>query len=580
MNDTAALPLDPEEEDLRLSDLEFPVVGLGASAGGLQAVSDFLQHTPADTGMAFVVVLHLSPKHDSKSDEILQRVTRMPVLQVTEPVKIEANRVYVIAPNKHLSMDDGTLTLSPLERPRERHVAIDLFFRTLAHVHRERAICIILSGTGSDGAVGLTRVKERGGVALAQSPDEAEYDGMPASAIATGLIDFILPVADMPHKLIELWRNARSIELPGPVDPDLRVDTPSSTARSAAAEEALREIMVLLRSRTGHDFRHYKRATVLRRIERRLQVNALPDLPTYRSFLQANVDETPLLLKDMLISVTNFFRDREAFEALEREVIPAIFAKREPGEQVRAWIAGCATGEEAYSITMLLREEQTRHPEPPDIQVFATDIDTSAIAIGRSAAYPESIVTDVPPARLREFFSKEQSRYRIRKGLREKVLFAAHNILRDPPFSKLDLICCRNLMIYLDRSVQAEVLDMLYFALRPGGYLFLGTSESADAAGQQFSIVDKKNRIYRANPVSRSRYVPTLPLGALGVANAPMLASAPENRYVPYAELHQKLLEHYAPPSVLVAPDYDIVHVTDRAGDFLRYAAGVPSHTS
>ncbi|MDB5800847.1 MAG: cheBR [Rhodocyclales bacterium] len=558
---------------------DFPVVGIGASAGGLQAVSDFLRNMPGDSGMAFVLIMHLSPTHDSKLDKILQSVTPMPVLQITEPAHIEPNHVYVISPNQHLSMEDGMLLLSPLDRPRERHVAIDLFFRTLAETHRERAICIVLSGTGSDGTVGLMRVKEHGGIAIAQSIEEAEHDGMPRSAIATGVIDFTLPVAEMPQKLIALWQNARAIELPKVADLNLKVSAPSSEARSAAAEEALHDIMVLLRARTGHDFRHYKRATVLRRIERRLQVNALPDLPTYRNFLQQNLEETPALLKDMLISVTNFFRDRDAFTALEHEVIPHIFSDRSAGEQVRVWVAGCATGEEAYSVSMLLWEAKMRQPEAPDIQVFATDIDAHAIAVGRTASYPESTVADVSRERLGEFFTKEPLRYRVRKSVREKVLFAAHNILRDPPFSRLDLVCCRNLMIYLDRAVQTDVLEMLHFALRPGGYLFLGTSESADAASQYFSVVDKKNRIYRANPVARSaRYVPTLPLGALDGAAVPSQTSVPERRYVPFAELHQKLLEQYAPPSVLVSHDHEIVHLTERAGEFLRYASGVPSH--
>ncbi|MCW7539007.1 PAS domain S-box protein [Aquabacterium sp. A7-Y] len=575
-------PSLPDVGDIIPSALNFPVVGIGASAGGLSALLRFFQHLPADNGMAFVVILHLSPQHPSDVDTLLQGVTKMPVVQVKGSTSIEAGHVYVISPTKHLSMNDGYLSVEEQHRPHGRHVAVDLFFRSLALVHRDRAFAIVLSGTGSDGAGGIARIKEQGGVTLAQLPEDAEFDGMPRAAIATGAVDWVLPVVEMPQKLIEIWGNARRIQLPEVKDEENAVPqthTQLSASAQKESDEALRDIMLTMRTRTGHDFRHYKRATVLRRLERRLQVNALPHLPAYRAFLNKQPEEAPALLKDLLIGVTNFFRDREAFEALEREVLPSLFDRTLGHDMVRAWVPGCASGEEAYSIAMLLHEHAALHSSPREVQIFATDIDEQAIAIARSGAYPESIVTDVPPTRLRHFFQKEAHQYRIRKEVREKVLFAAHNILRAPPFSRLDLISCRNLLIYLDREIHPQILEMFHFALRPGGYLFLGSSESADAASQLFSVVDKKNRIYRANAVPHAaRYTTSVPARTFETPPLPGRETGVERRKVTYAEIHQRLAEQYAPPSVLMDADSNIVHLSEQAGRFLRYAAGTPSH--
>ncbi|NML16077.1 CheR family methyltransferase [Azohydromonas caseinilytica] len=568
------------EAALKPSRLDFPVVGIGASAGGIPALQAFFKAMPADCGMAFVVVLHLSPRHASNLVALLQAVTKLAVLAPEDPTPIERNHVYVIAPNRMLAMNDSYLSVNPLERPQGRQVTIDLFFRTLAVVHRERAFAVVLSGAGSDGAVGIRRIKEEGGVTLAQQPQEAEFDAMPRAAITTGAVDWVLPVADMPRKLLDLWANARAMELPGAVELGLRVDAPPSAEAIKDAEEALRDVLVLLRARTGHDFRNYKRATVLRRLERRMQVNGVPNLPAYRAFLQANADEANALLKDLLIGVTNFFRDAEAFELLQRQVVPELMeqAVHSPAG-LRAWVAGCATGEEAYSIAMLLTEQAAQLAQPPKIHVFATDIDEAAIGTARLGCYPSAIETDVSPSRLRRFFDKEGHQYRIRKEVREKVMFAAHNILRDPPFSRLDLISCRNLLIYLDRDVHGEILEMFHFALKPGGYLFLGSSESADTASQLFSVVDKKNRVFRANPVTRTpRYVPTLATVGSASSVAPAGVARPEKRSFSFAELHHRLAEQYAPPSVLLDAEGLVVHLSEQAGRFLRYGGGAPSH--
>jgi two-component system CheB/CheR fusion protein len=576
MYDTANQPSTPTEPGAAPGSIQFPVVGIGASAGGLPALLQFFENMPQQTGMAFVVILHLSPKHKSSADHVLQRATQMPVVQVIKSVEIEADHIYVIPPNQHLSMIDGFLHLSALERPRGTHIAIDIFFRTLAEVHRERAVAIVMSGTGSDGAVGLTRIKEQGGVTIAQLPSDAEHDGMPSAAIGTGIVDFVLPVVDMPQKLVELWENARAIELPPSGDGEGPIAHLPSVDTVELAEEALQRVVFLLLNRTGHDFKQYKRATVLRRIERRMQVRSVHTLPDYCNLLEAESRECSALLDDMLIGVTNFFRDRDAFEAVEREIIPELFKDKTSTEEIRVWVAACSTGEEAYSLAMLLADHGADMAQPPPFQVFASDIDTDAIAQARSGNYPASIVTDVPPARLRRHFTKDDDRYHIRKAIRDRILFAAHNVLRDPPFSRLDMVSCRNLLIYLNRDVQARVLEMFHFALKPGGYLFLGGSESAESVADFFVPVDKKNRIYRARPTSR-------PMGSgtqlpSHVARLPeSIQRAPARRQFSYAEVHQRALAMAAPPSVVLDRDSNIVHMSQQAGQFLRMNAGEPS---
>ncbi|WP_322057351.1 CheR family methyltransferase [Paraburkholderia sp. J63] len=551
-----------------------PVVGIGASAGGLRALLEFFEALPAHTSMAFVVVVHLAPDHVSNLPELLQKATTMPVLQVTQPTAIEPDHVYLIAPSRGLTMVDDYLRVEQ-NRPGEgRRAAIDLFFRTLAEAHRERAIGIVLSGAGPDGSAGLARVKEMGGITFAQDPAEAEYDSMPRSAISTGMVDFVLTAAEMPQRLLDLWLTAKEIRLP-----DREPDEREQTLANEAAERALREIMVILRTRTAHDFRHYKRATIMRRIERRLQVNGITDLQAYRDYLHLHPDETQALLQDMLISVTNFLRDKESFEVLERDVLPAIFEGRSEEDRIRVWSVGCATGEEAYSLAMLLQERSLKAPEGASFQIFATDIDERAITFARTGLYSDTILNDVAPGRVRQFFSRDAAHYRIKKELREHMLFAHHNVLSDPPFSRLDLICCRNLLIYLDREAQIEILKMFHFALRPGGILFLGNSESADSVSALFSVVDKRSRIYRANMAVRGDT--PMPVTLSGPLNArPVVATVqpPGRRRFSFGDLHQRLVEQYAPPSVLVSRESEIVHLSDRAGRFLQYSGGEPSH--
>lgn len=553
---------------------KYPVVGIGASAGGLTALKEFLEALPARTSMAFVVIVHRAPDAESGLAALLQKSTTMPVVEVTQATPILPDHVYLIAPSLDLTMVDDYLRVAPNQPQEGRRAAIDLFFRTLAEAHRERAIGVVMSGAGSDGSAGLARIKEMGGITFAQDPSEAEYESMPRSAIATGMVDFVMTAAEMPQGLMDLWHTTKAIHLPS-----LAAEPRDDELANETAERALREIMIILRTRTAHDFRHYKRATVMRRIERRLQVNGITDLQAYRDYLHLHPEETQALLQDMLISVTNFFRDKEAFEVLERDVLPSLFEGRGEQERIRVWSVGCATGEEAYSVAMLLQERSLKSPEGASFQVFATDIDERAISFARTGLYPDSILADVSAARVRQFFSKDAAHLRIKKELREHMLFAHHNVLSDPPFSRLDLICCRNLLIYLDRDAQIEILKMFHFALRPGGVLFLGSSESADSVSSMFSVVDKRNRIYRANMAVRGDTpVPVAMSGQLNTRPVVATVQPPGRRRFSFGDLHQRLVEQYAPPSVLVSRDSEIVHLSDRAGRFLQYSGGEPSH--
>jgi two-component system CheB/CheR fusion protein len=562
--------------------LAFPVIGIGASAGGIHALLRFFENLPEKSGMAFVVVVHLSPNHESHVDQILRRATKMPTVQVNQTVPIRKDHVYVISPALDLQMRDGQLQVSVKQGHKNPPVVIDLFFRTLAEAHKGRAIAILLSGTGADGSIGMARIKEQGGITMAQLPEDAQFEGMPLSAIESNVVDFVIPVADMPQKLLELSHTAKAIEIPDAEALPVIAKPSITNERAAAAESALVDILKLLALRTGHDFSDYKRTTVLRRIERRMQVTGMTDIPMYLDYLSNNAEETAALLDDMLIGVTNFFRDREAFEALERDIVPELFslAANDRTEGIRAWAAACSTGEEAYSLAMVLASEAHRQNSTMKVQVFGTDIDERAISVARRGLYPNAIVTDVPPTYLRLCFKRESGRYRISKSIRERVLFAAHNVLCDPPFSRLHLISCRNLLIYLDRRAQLQALRIFHAALRPGGYLFLGSSETADAASELFAPVDKRYRIYRSLPAA-DRSITHPPASGPGIALSPrssMQWDEPDGKPTSYAALHQRALELHGPATILVRPSFRIVHMSEKAGRYLRHVGGEPSH--
>ena len=553
----------------------FMVVGLGASAGGIRAFREFFKNVPERSGMAYVVILHLSPDHDSKLAEVLQQSTSMPVSQVKESVAIRPDHVYVIPPNKSLSMHDGSLILSDVTSVEERRAPVDIFFRTLADSHGVRAACVVLSGTGANGSMGLKRVKEYGGVTVVQDPYEAEYTDMPRNSIATGLVDYVLPVAEMPARLIK-YRDTLSL---------IETVEEQPEAGNLREEKVLAAILTQLRLRTGQDFTNYKSPTVRRRIDRRISVTQVGDVTAYAQFLRERPEEARALLKDMLISVTNFFRDRAAFYALEKEVIPKLFENKGSSGAIRVWVAGCATGEEAYSVAMLLAEYAGTLVSPPSIQVFASDIDEEAIQVARAGFYTLNDAADVSPERLRRFFTKTHDGYSVRRELRELILFAQHNLLKDPPFSRIDLVTCRNLLIYLNRTGQEKAVNIFRFALNSGGYLFLGGSESVGEYSDLFVPADKESHIYQARP-ALARLAPSMlkfiqsRSTESGAATLPseMRQDARVQERLAYLDLHQRLLELYAPPSLLVNAENEIVHLSETAGRYILLPGGAPTN--
>jgi two-component system CheB/CheR fusion protein len=537
------------------------VVGIGASAGGLAALRTFFDHVPADSGLAFVVVVHLAPDHKSHFADLLQPHVHFPVQQIVETTLLEANRVYVIPPNANLSAIDTHLRLSELEVHRRERAPIDHFFRTLAKTHDGHSAGVILTGTGSDGTLGIREIKAKGGMILVQDPNEAEYDGMPQSAIATGLVDRILPLSEIPDALLRIARTNPRIPHPDGGDAD---------------KYLLQKIFAQLKARTDRDFSRYKRSTILRRVARRMQINYIEELPAYLEMMRKHPEEAMALADDLLITVTNFFRDAEVFEKLQKDVIPKLFEERGPGEMVRAWSVGCATGEEAYSLAMLLVEEAGRHDLPPQIQIFASDLHKASLAKAREGFYPGDIEADVSAERLKRFFHKEAGGYRIIKEIRDRVVFAPHNLLSDPPFSHIDLISCRNLLIYLQRDVQADVFEIFHYSLNPEGYLFLGSAESIDSP-DLFRLEDKPLCVYqKRNVPAREPRLPVFPL-----ARPPFSQHSPGTQLAsePLAlqMVHLRMLERYAPPSVLVSADGKAAHLSPHAGRYLVHAGGEPT---
>jgi two-component system CheB/CheR fusion protein len=548
----------------------FLIVGLGASAGGIQAFNEFFRNVPQKLGAAYIVILHLSPDHDSKLAEVIQGATKMPVKQVNEKIKVEPDHVYVVPPNKHLTMQDGYIVVSPNMQIEDRRAPVDIFFRTLAEEHHANAVAVVLSGTGANGSMGLKRIKEKGGATFVQNPREAEFNEMPRHSIATGLVDEVLNVADIPARILAYKNSLGKIQI-----------TEDAEKRPQDQQQALREIFTDIRVRTGHDFSNYKRPTLLRRIERRINIHNLPDLPSYVAYIHQNPDETIALQRDLLISVTNFFRDKKAFDIVESEILPMILKTKTLESQIRIWVAGCATGEEAYSLAILCAEKISGIIDAPKVQIFATDIDDAAISQARDGIFSINDLADVSPERLRKFFVKEGEQYRIRREVRETIMFANHNFLKDPPFSHLDLISCRNVMIYLNQVAQERVTETFHFALNPGGFLFLGSSESAESASDLYATYNRENHIFQSRQASpRSYPIPesTPNFRIDKPLNTP--SQEQENKIlerISFGDLHQQLLEEYAPPSVVVNEEYDIVHLSERAGQYFQIAGGEPS---
>jgi two-component system CheB/CheR fusion protein len=553
------------------------VVGLGASAGGIKALAEFFAHVDAGQSIAYVVILHLSPDYDSQLARVLQQTAPFAVTQVRETTRIEADHVYVISPNLNLRVADGSLVVDPMTTLEERRAPVDLFFRTLADGYRAGAVAVVLSGTGPNGSNGLKRIKEHGGLAIVQDPAEAEFAGMPENSIATGLIDHVLRVADMPTRITDYRQRLEALPAYETTCPPGAEDEGRALDETGAASD-WREILTLLRVRTGQDFSNYKPATIRRRVERRMGVRGVSTLAGYAQLMREQTDEPLFLMRELLISVTNFFRNPDAFAALESRVIPALFQRHGGAEQVRVWSAGCATGEEAYSVAMLLAERASLLVDRPAVQVFATDLDERAIATAREGLYTEVDVADLPAHRLARFFQREAGGYRVSRELREMILFAHHNVIRDPPFSHLDLIVCRNLLIYFNRPIQKRLIETFQFALRSGGFLFLGTSETADDATGAFVAIDKDAHLFESRLMTGR---PPLPLSDQAMTPGPIFPRRVEARSVAEriapGELHLRLLEQYAPPSLIVNEEHSVVHVSPGAAPYLQIMPGEPT---
>ena len=553
----------PDEVAVSQSLAAFPVVGIGASAGGLGALEAFFSALPADRepGMAFVVVQHLSPDHQSILTDLVRRFTRMEVFEVEDGMTVRPNCAYIIPPNHELAYLHGTLHLLDASQPRSARLPIDFFFRSLALDLRERAIGIVLSGMGSDGTQGARAIKAEGGMVMAQTPESTEFDGMPRSAIATGLVDYTLPPAEMPARLVTYAAGAFSG----------RPSAMGATSSASETEAALKKIFILLRAQTSHDFSQYKPSTIHRRVERRMVVHQVESMDEYVSFLRQTPAEVDALFRELLIGVTAFFRDREAFAALETEIIPRLFADKPAGGAVRVWCAGCSTGEEAYSLAMLLQEYAQSHKSGCQVQVFATDIDDNAIATARAGLYPASITANLTPERLARFFTVEAdgTSYRVRKSLRELLVFSTHDLVKDPPFSRLDLISCRNLLIYFSGTLQKKIIPLFHYALRERGVLFLGTSEGVGDLDDLFTAVDRKAKLYERNP-GVARMAPSLP--SLPVVKMNTEKTSPPTR--PLREVAETALLRIAPAATLVNEHGDILFAHGRTGMFLELMEG------
>jgi two-component system CheB/CheR fusion protein len=541
---------------------ELLIVAIGASAGGLEPLEQFFGHMPGDAGMAFAVVQHLAPDHESALPQLLRKHTAMPVEQIRNNTRVEPDRVYVIPPNATLTIHDGTLEIAAPVEPRGQRTPIDNFFSSLAHDRGQNAVCIILSGTGSDGTRGLKAIKEYGGMAMAQTLESARYDAILRSAIGTGLVDHILPVEQMPAKLIEYAAHLASI------------NGASGTRREQLGSE-WGKIHRLLKRRAGHDFSQYKEGTIARRLERRMRALQIETVAQYIDVLESQPAEADQLFKDLLIGVTQFFRDPEAFDTLAREVVPKLFEDKGSDGQVRACVVGCASGEEAYSLAILLCEYAATIANAPKIQIFATDIDERGLETARKGRYPESIAEHVSPERLERFFVKQDSSYQIKREVREHCIFSNHSFIKDPPFSRLDLISCRNVMIYVSAELQQRMVLLFHYALRRGGYLFLGPSENVATHADLFRPVDKRRRIFQRKE-SLPRPIVQFPLADIAQAPPRGAGKLPEDERSLAKQLERIILQRFRPACVTVKENGESVYFSGPVSRYLEQQAGSP----
>ena len=558
-----ALPAD--REGTPRSGKPLPIVGIGASAGGLEAFEAFFTAMPADAGIAFVLVSHLDPTHVSIMPELIRKRTKMQVLQIKDGMRVQADTVYVVPPNQDLSILNGVLQLMEQSKPRGANLPIDGFLQALARDQGANATAIIFSGTGNDGTLGVKAIKGEAGMVMVQDEGSAKYDGMPRSAIATGLADYILPPAEMPGQLLKYLRHT------------VHAKTATILADGGRMPDTLQKIYILLRNRTGHDFSLYKKNTILRRIERRMHVHQIDTVKDYVLYLQKSAVELDILFKELLIGVTSFFRDPQAYEKL-REHLRELLGEKPDGYTLRVWVAGCSSGEEAYSIAILLQEVMEELGRRLNVQIFGTDIDLDAVNAARSGIFPASIAGDVSEARLKRWFSQEDNHYRVKKSIREMLVFAVQSIVKDPPFTRLDLLCCRNLLIYLGPELQKRLIPVFHYSLKPDGLLFLGSSESIGPAHELFAVLDKKGKIYRRKPASAvGRPVlsfPAIPAIAenAGLAQPETIRKAEELSAFQLVETILRQVD--APPCVIIDEANNIVYLHGRTGRYLEPVIG------
>ncbi len=541
----------------------FHIVGIGASAGGLDALKKFFSYMPKDSGLGFVLVQHLDPTHESSLVELLSKYTPMDVIQVKDGMEVKPNHVYVIPPNKYMGISHGLLHLSEIKEPHGLKMPINTFLESLADDKKDNSIAIILSGFGADGTTGAKSIKLEGGMVIAQDPESAESDGMPISVINTGLVDFVLPPEKIPTKLISYVKTSRKIMQ------KLITDDKNN-------EEDLQTIFRIIRNHTGHDFSTYKESTMYRRIGKRANLHQIDNLKEYIHYLHRNPQEVEHLFQELLINVTSFFRDPEAFNVIKTKAIPELMASKKEGDTIRLWVPGCSSGEEVYSLAIILREVMASMGKYFEIQIFGTDIDEDAITSARKGTYPKNINVDVNQNRLRKFFIKKEGKFQVKNEIREMAVFAVHNVLKDPPFAKLDIISCRNLLIYLKSDAQKMLLSIFNYALNKGGILFLGPSESIGDSIESFDVVDKKWKIFKS---SLSHPLPWR------MVESPI-------KFTPYGERTaksehfdiekidltnlavKKLLDLYAPPSVIINDQGEILYIHGKIGKYLEPAPG------
>ncbi|MEI7840780.1 MAG: chemotaxis protein CheB [Methylococcaceae bacterium] len=565
-------PVDDEHNEKNVP-RRFPIVGIGASAGGLEAFEQFFRNAPVNSGMAFVLVPHLDPSHASLLTEILQRNTTMPVVEALNQLKVKPNCVYIIPPNRDMEISNGKLQLSVPNAPRGQRMPIDAFLRSLAEDQTDYAIGIILSGTGTDGTLGLRTIVGAGGISLVQEPTTAKYDGMPISAIHSGYATYILH----PDKMLETLLSS-TIFLDLSHNPDAELIHHSNKEKISG----VRNVLMQLRNLTGHDFTGYKKSTISRRIERRMLKHSIDEFDSYARYLKAHPSEAHILFQELLINVTNFFRDPEAFLLLEQQILPDLLKDKFDDEFndyiFRAWVAGCATGEEAYSLAILLREYMNTTHREFKVQLYSTDLDDEAIATARTGFYPLNIAQDVTPERLEKFFIKEENGYRIKKEIREMVVFAVQNVIKDPPFTKLDFLSCRNLMIYLTPELQDRLITAFHYALKPDGVLLLSPSESIGNHTGFFSAVNHKWKFYRASHSAASTRAMMMvnPLSYTAQSDYKLVEEVTTVKKLPnFAELTNRILiRFFAPASVVTDLTGDILYVHGETGKYLRPAPG------